>query len=127
MTRMIAMEKDTSDLPEEKPSETAVSGVDWASLVEKIREDDPAGMEELYCMFSRGIRLYLCRQLGLQELDDKIHDTFLIVINAIKRMPPCPIRWASTAAYQRRCCSSRRLTSRLICSCRSRSGWSASC
>jgi RNA polymerase sigma-70 factor, ECF subfamily len=32
-----------------------------------------------------GIRFYLCRQLGPQELDDKVHDAFLIVVQAIKR------------------------------------------
>jgi RNA polymerase sigma-70 factor (ECF subfamily) len=42
-------------------------------------------MEHLYKLFSRGIRYYLCRQLGPQELEDKVHDTFLIVVNAIKR------------------------------------------
>jgi len=42
-------------------------------------------MEELYRVFSRGIRFYLCRQLGPQELDDKVHDTFLIVVQAICR------------------------------------------
>jgi RNA polymerase sigma factor (sigma-70 family) len=58
---------------------------DWPLLVEKIRSDDPAGMEELYRLFSRGIRFYLCRQLGPQELDDRVHDTFLIVVQAIRR------------------------------------------
>jgi len=42
-------------------------------------------MEELYQLFSRGIRFYLCRQLGPQELDDKVHDTFLVVVQAIRR------------------------------------------
>ena len=42
-------------------------------------------MEELYQLFSRGIRFYLCRQLGPQDLDDKIHDAFLIVVQAIRR------------------------------------------
>ena len=42
-------------------------------------------MEELYQIFSRGIRFHLCRQLGPQELDDKVHDTFLIVVQAIQR------------------------------------------
>jgi len=58
---------------------------DWAGLVERIRAGDPAGMEELYGVFSRGVRFYLYRQLGLQELEDKVHDTFLIVIQAIRR------------------------------------------
>ncbi len=36
-------------------------------------------------MFSRGIRYYLCRQLGPQDLDDRVHDCFLVVIHAIKK------------------------------------------
>lgn len=59
--------------------------VDWAMLVAQIKAGEDAGMEHLYKLFSRGIRYYLCRQLGPQELEDKVHDTFLIVVNAIKR------------------------------------------
>jgi RNA polymerase sigma-70 factor (ECF subfamily) len=58
---------------------------DWFSLVERIKSGDQAAMTELYGLFSRGIRFYLCRQLGPQELDDKVHDTFLIVVNAVQR------------------------------------------
>jgi len=56
----------------------------WADLVEKIRRNDPDGLEELYRVFSRGVRFYLCRQLGPQDLDDRVHDTFLIVSQAIQ-------------------------------------------
>lgn len=59
--------------------------VDWALLVEQVKAGSDAGMEQLYKLFSRGIRYYLCRQLGPQELEDKVHDTFLIVVNAIRR------------------------------------------
>ncbi|HYL35281.1 MAG TPA: sigma-70 family RNA polymerase sigma factor [Bryobacteraceae bacterium] len=59
--------------------------VDWAELVARIQRGDESGMEDLYSMFARGIRFYLCRQLGAQELDDKIHDTFVIVVQAIRR------------------------------------------
>jgi RNA polymerase sigma factor (sigma-70 family) len=57
----------------------------WASLVERIRQGEDGAMEELYRVFSRGIRYYLCRQLGPQELDDRVHDAFLIVVQAIRR------------------------------------------
>jgi RNA polymerase sigma-70 factor (ECF subfamily) len=57
----------------------------WLRLVEDIRAGKNQGMEELYRIFSRGVRFYLCRQLGPQELDDKVHDTFLIVVQAIRR------------------------------------------
>jgi len=57
----------------------------WRRLVTKICSGDPVGMEELYGVFSRGVRFYLCRQLGPQELEGKVHDTFLIVVQAIRR------------------------------------------
>jgi RNA polymerase sigma-70 factor, ECF subfamily len=61
------------------------AAVDWPELVMRIQKGDESGMEDLYRLFARGIRFYLCRQLGVQELDDKVHDTFLIVVQAIKR------------------------------------------
>jgi RNA polymerase sigma factor (sigma-70 family) len=57
----------------------------WLALVESIQRNEQTGMEELYRVFSRGIRFYLCRQLGPQDLDDKVHDTFLIVVQAIRK------------------------------------------
>jgi len=42
-------------------------------------------MEEFYLLFSKGIRFYFCRQLGAQEVDDKVHDTFVLVVQAIRR------------------------------------------
>jgi RNA polymerase sigma-70 factor (ECF subfamily) len=57
----------------------------WVSLVDSVRRGEESGLEELYRVFSRGIRFYFCRQLGPQELDDKVHDTFLIVVQAIQR------------------------------------------
>ncbi|MCC7175147.1 MAG: sigma-70 family RNA polymerase sigma factor [Bryobacterales bacterium] len=58
---------------------------DWGRLVKRIQENDSGAMEELYRVFGRGIRFYLWRQLGPQELDDRVHDTFLIVVQAIRR------------------------------------------
>jgi RNA polymerase sigma-70 factor, ECF subfamily len=66
-------------------AETSSGDVNWPELVQRIQQGDESGMETLYRMFARGIRFYLCRQLGPQELDDKVHDTFLIVVQAIRR------------------------------------------
>lgn len=66
-------------------SDNRSSSVDWPELVKRIQRGDESGMEDLYKLFARGIRFYLCRQLGVQELDDKVHDTFLIVVQAIRR------------------------------------------
>lgn len=67
------------------PLGVAESYADWTELVERIRSGEIDGMEELYELFSRGIRFYLCRQLGPQELDDKVHDTFVVVVQAIRK------------------------------------------
>ncbi len=81
--------EDEQALPQPLTTVRSIDGVDrpaqWSSLVARIQGGDPAAMEELYRIFSRGIRFYLCRQLGPQELDDKVHDTFLIVVQAIRR------------------------------------------
>lgn len=78
----------------ENPSATEAAGhseqsadayAGWVRLVERIQSGETDGMTELYELFSKGIRFYLCRQLGPQELDDKIHDTFLVVVQAIRR------------------------------------------
>ncbi len=78
----------TSDLERtvgsDDPSSVA-SKVDWYELVARIKRGDDSGLEDLYGLFGRGIRFYLCRQLGPQELDDKVHDAFLIVVQAIRR------------------------------------------
>lgn len=77
---------DTEEIDEQgQETSFAETPNNWAELVERIRRDDPTGMEELYRIFARGIRFYLCRQLGPQELDDRVHDTFLIVVQAIRR------------------------------------------
>jgi RNA polymerase sigma-70 factor (ECF subfamily) len=69
----------------EKTSRPGYSSIEWGILVAQIKAGEEAGMEQLYKLFSRGIRYYLCRQLGPQELEDRVHDTFLIVVNAVRR------------------------------------------
>lgn len=83
-------EEETGDLAmpanfAEQRESHAPGQTDWPDLVDRIQANDPSGMEDLYRLFSRGIRYYLCRQLGPQELDDKVHDTFLIVVQAVRR------------------------------------------
>ncbi|HEV2445852.1 MAG TPA: sigma-70 family RNA polymerase sigma factor [Candidatus Sulfopaludibacter sp.] len=74
------------------PSEVgpdAVSGATgdatWSPLVERIQRGDSSAMEELYRIFSTGVRFYLCRQLGPQDLEDRVHDAFLIITQSIQR------------------------------------------
>jgi len=82
-----ASRPDAAELVEDRPepSDLLAVDVDWLDLVTRIHSGEDSGMEDLYKLFARGIRFYLCRQLGPQELDDKIHDTFLIVVQAIRK------------------------------------------
>jgi len=74
------------ELPSNPPENTyGAAPVDWPALVQQIQRGDSDGMEQLYRIFGRGIRFYLCRQLGPQELEDRFHDTFVIVVQAIQR------------------------------------------
>jgi len=57
----------------------------WSGLVEQIRNGDPSALEQMYRIFSTGVRFYLCRHLGPQDLDDKVHDVFLIIVQSIQK------------------------------------------
>ncbi|HEX4274669.1 MAG TPA: sigma-70 family RNA polymerase sigma factor [Bryobacteraceae bacterium] len=57
---------------------------DWSALVSGIHDGNPAAMAELYGIFAKGIRYFLLRNLGPGDLDDKVHDCFVIVTQAIR-------------------------------------------
>jgi RNA polymerase sigma factor (sigma-70 family) len=52
--------------------------------VDRIRAGDQIAMIELYAVFTRGIRYLLLRSLGVEEVDDRVHDCFVIVAEAIR-------------------------------------------
>jgi RNA polymerase sigma-70 factor, ECF subfamily len=68
-----------------RPVGTTSGNPAWTEIVERVRSGDPSGMEELYQIFSKGLRYFLFRRIGPQDLEDRIHDIFLIVIQAIQR------------------------------------------
>ena len=87
------------DLPdEERPDGLQVH--DWAALVAGIRDGDSGAMSELYGIFAKGIRYFLLRNLGPDDLDDKVHDCFVIVTQAISngdlREPECLMGYVRT-------------------------------
>lgn len=57
----------------------------WAELMDKIKQNDAHGFEELNRVFSRGVRYFLCRHVGRQHLDEQVRDTLLGVAQAIQR------------------------------------------
>jgi RNA polymerase sigma factor (sigma-70 family) len=57
---------------------------DWTQLVHRIQDGDPAAMGELYHIFGKGVRYILVRKLGNTDIDDRVHDVFVIVVEAIR-------------------------------------------
>src|SRR5580658_5721539 len=88
LVRSQAMAGETVPDPEQrKPageSPEALQIPDWAALVNGIRAGNSDAMAELYGIFARGIRYFLMRNLGPDDLDDKVHDCFVIVTQAIQ-------------------------------------------
>ncbi len=64
--------------------EEALVEPSWPELVARVQAGEGAAMEELYRVFSGGIRFHLCRQLGSHDLDDKVHDIFVSVTQSIR-------------------------------------------
>jgi RNA polymerase sigma-70 factor (ECF subfamily) len=60
------------------------AGQRWASLVQRIQAGEAGAEEELYQVFTRGIRFQLCRRLGSQDIEDRLHDIFLIITESIR-------------------------------------------
>lgn len=76
---------DSEQLPSEnKRPPDGLPVPDWTALVNGVRHGDSASMAELYGIFAKGIRYFLLRNLGPEDLDDKVHDCFVIVTQAIQ-------------------------------------------
>jgi RNA polymerase sigma-70 factor, ECF subfamily len=77
--RLISVSKGTEGSPDlDQP-------IDWKVVVEQIRAGDPAGQEALYRNLAAGARLFLRRRLGTHDVEDRVHDLFLIVVETIRR------------------------------------------
>jgi RNA polymerase sigma-70 factor, ECF subfamily len=59
--------------------------IDWRVVVDQIRRGETAGEEALYRELSGGARFFLQRRLGIADVEDRVHDVFLIVVEAIRR------------------------------------------
>lgn len=59
--------------------------MEWSTVVDQIRDGNPEGEETLYRELHSGARLFLQRRLGTNDVEDRIHDMFLIVIQTIRR------------------------------------------
>lgn len=65
----------------------------WIDLVAKISAGDPVSMEYLYGTMRTRLRPYVGRRIGYHDADDRLHDIYIITVNAIRsgdlRDPRC--------------------------------------
>lgn len=52
-------------------------------VVDNVRDGHPEGLEQLYRVF-RILSGSLRRQIGYQDFDDRVHDMFIVVVEAIR-------------------------------------------
>lgn len=76
------MEASSTDPELENDDELEVP--DWGDLVLRIQNGDDSALEQLYAFFEKGVRYFFLRALGPEELDDRVHDCFVIVAEALK-------------------------------------------
>lgn len=77
----------------------------WAEVVQKIRRGDEAGVQELYAVLADGVRAGLARSVGIQAVDDRLHEIVVIVLEAIQdgrlRQPERLMGFVRTVARRR--------------------------
>lgn len=65
-------------------SEQTISISAWEALAKGLARGDREAMQELYDVFAKGVRFILYRQLGPEDLDDKVHDVFLTIAQSVR-------------------------------------------
>lgn len=85
MRTLLIGQRTSASRGSEQSEMSAQMAVDWKTVVEQIRAGEPVGEEELYRNFTSGARLFLQRRLGTQDVEDLVHDLFVIVVETIRR------------------------------------------
>jgi RNA polymerase sigma-70 factor (ECF subfamily) len=78
---MIAQVKDSEPA---NPAQTWYSEVDWPNLLRRVQDRENAAVDDLYSLVCRGLLFFLRRRLPLEESKDRLHEVFLILVEAIQ-------------------------------------------
>src|SRR5271154_6109826 len=76
------MLRTTSTTPSARHTTFPVPEGSYAELVDRIQRGHPSGLEQLYGI-ARNFTLFLVRQLGNEDVQDKVHDVFVTTAQAI--------------------------------------------
>ena len=74
----------TELLPYEVSSQGTSVNSDYVEIVRGVEAGEQAAISRLYSIIQRGSRWYLTKQLGPDDAEDRLHDTFLALLRAIQ-------------------------------------------
>jgi RNA polymerase sigma factor (sigma-70 family) len=58
--------------------------VDWKAVIDAIIARDPRGEELLYRNLESGARFFFQRRLGIQDVEDRVHDLFVVLVESVR-------------------------------------------
>src|SRR4051812_1584689 len=101
--------------------QTWCSDVDWTTLLPRVQNRENLAVNELYTLISRGILFFLRRRLPAEESKDRLHEVFLILVDAIQsgriEDPRAFPGYAVTVAKRQAWSQIRRSSGRRECTC----------
>src|SRR3954451_8226309 len=78
----MAIDTKLGDTP--NTSQSWCTEVDWIRLIPRVQNRESSAVDELYSLISRGILFFLRRRLPVEEAKDRLHEVFLILVDAIQ-------------------------------------------
>ena len=66
-------------------SDAVETTADWTHLVQKVRRGDSQGAVGLYAVLAGPVRARLSRVVSSEEIEDRLHEVMVIVLEAIRR------------------------------------------
>ena len=72
-------------IPDRHPASLTPAQASLDELVERVRCGEEAALEELHGVIAKGIRFFLSRELGEENLEERVDLTFRVVVQTLQR------------------------------------------
>ena len=72
-------------VPDDHPASRIPAQAPLEELVARVRRGEEAAIQEFHGVIAKGIRFFLSRQLGEENLEERVDLTFRVVVQALKR------------------------------------------
>ena len=72
-------------IPDRSPASLTPAQASLDELLERVRRGDEAALEEFRGVIAKGIRFFLSRELGAENLEERVDLTFRVVVQTLQR------------------------------------------